>query len=87
MRELKGARIGRGQSNIIFGITGSIPGRNYSVAGLNIRYQYRGQIYHVIAWSAAVACITRSFASQRRACPDITDQVQARVKKMANTSG
>jgi hypothetical protein len=86
-RELSGAQIGPGQSNIVFGITGGIPGRNYSVAGLRIRYRYRGQIYHVTAWSAAVACVTRSIAGQRRACPDITDQVQARVHKMANGSG
>jgi hypothetical protein len=86
-REPSGAQIGRGQSNIVFGITGGTPGRNYSAAGLSIRYRYRGQIYHVTAWSAAIACITRSFAGQRRACPDITDQVQAKVHKMANDSG
>lgn len=86
-REPSGAQIGRGQSNIVFGITGGTPGRNYSAAGLSIRYRYRGQIYHVTAWSAAIACITRSFAGQRRACPDITDQVQAKVHKIANDSG
>src|SRR2546421_320735 len=52
-RNLAGARIGHGQSNIVFGITSRVPGINYSVAGLKIRYRYRGQVYSVIAWSAA----------------------------------
>jgi hypothetical protein len=81
-RTLAGARIGHGQSNIIFGITGYVPGRNYSVAGLRIRYRYRGQVYSVVAWSAAVACVTR-IITRRPACPHAADRIQVKVIKLA----
>jgi len=81
-RQFAGARIGHGQSNIVFGVTGRVVGTNYTVAGLKIRYRYRGQVYSVVAWSAAVACVARVFTGPR-ACPDIGDQIQAKVKKMA----
>jgi hypothetical protein len=84
-RELVGAQIGHGQSNIIFGITGYIAGHGYSVAGLNIRYSCHGQIYNVIAWSAAVACVTK-LITRRAMCPNAADRTQARVKKMAAES-
>jgi len=85
VKALRGARIGHGQTNIIFGITGRVPGMNYSVAGLRIRYQYQGQTYSVVAWSAAVACVARVI-TRKQACPDITSQTQAKVKKMAGAS-
>jgi hypothetical protein len=82
IRKLPGARIGHGQSNIVFAIIGRVPGTNYSAAGLKISYRYGGQTYSVVAWTAAVACVTKVF-TRRRACPDITDQTQAKVQKMA----
>jgi hypothetical protein len=85
MRQFAGARIGHGQSNIIFGMTGWTVGTNYTAAGLKIRYRYQGQVYSVIAWSAAVACVARIFTGPR-ACPDIGDQTQAKVDKMAEGS-
>jgi hypothetical protein len=84
-RRLTGARIGHGQSNIIFGITGRIVGTDYTAAGLKIRYRYQGQFYSVVAWSAAVACVGRHLTGPR-ACPNIGDQTQARVDKMADGS-
>jgi hypothetical protein len=81
-RQLAGARIGHGQSNIIFGITGWMVGTNYTVAGLKVRYRYRGQVYSVVAWSAAVACVARVFTGPR-ACPNIGDQIQAKVDNTA----
>jgi hypothetical protein len=36
----------------------------------------------VIAWSAAVTCVTEVIR-QKPACPDILDQVQAKVEQMA----
>jgi hypothetical protein len=84
-RQLAGARIGHGQSDIIFGITGRVLGTNYTVAGLKIRYRYQGQVYSVVAWSAAVACVARVLTGSR-ACPDIGDQIQAKVQKMAGES-
>lgn len=82
IRKLPGARIGHGQSNIIFAIIGRVSRTNYSAAGLKISYRYEGQTYSVVAWSAAVACVTKVI-TRRRACPDITDQTQAKVQKMA----
>jgi hypothetical protein len=76
------ARIGPGQGNIVFGMVGRVSGVNYSAAGLRIRYRYQGRAYSVIAWSAAVACVAKVFRP-RPACPDIQDQVQAKVEQMA----
>lgn len=84
-RRLAGARIGHGQSNIIFGITGWSVGTNYTAAGLQIRYRYQGQVYSVVAWSAGVACVARVLTGPR-ACPNIGDQTQAKVDKMAEGS-
>jgi hypothetical protein len=84
-RQLAGARIGHGQSNIIFGITGHVLDTNYTVAGLKIRYRYQGRVYSVVAWSAAVACVA-SVLTGPRACPNIGDQIQAKVQKMAGGS-
>jgi hypothetical protein len=84
-RKLAGARIGHGQSNIIFGITGHVPGKDYSVAGLKIRYRYRGQVYSVVAWSAAAACVTKVI-TRDPVCPHAADRLQAKVKKMAGES-
>jgi hypothetical protein len=85
IRKLPGARIGHGQGNIIFSFIGRVPGTNYSAAGLKIRYRYQGQVYSVIAWSAAVACVTKIF-TRKLHCPFITDQVQAKVARMAGES-
>lgn len=85
IRELRGARIGHGQANIVFAFTGRVPGTNYSAAGLRIRYRYQGQGYSVIAWSAAVACVTIVF-TRKLSCPFITDRVQAKVARMAGES-
>lgn len=81
-RPLTGARIGHGKANIIFGITGSVNGRNYYAAGLRIRYRYDGQVYAVTAWSATVACVT-SVITMRLSCPDVTNRTQAKVMRMA----
>ena len=85
IRKLPGARIGHGQANIIFAMIGRVPGTNYSAAGLTIRYRYHGQVYSVIAWTAAVACVTKVI-NRKLSCPFITVQVEAKVKKMASES-
>jgi hypothetical protein len=46
---------------IVFRMVGRVPGVNYPAAGLRTRYRYRGRVYSVVAWSAAVACVTKSF--------------------------
>lgn len=56
IKPLPGARIGHGQANIVFGITGSGPGF-WSAAGLKITYRWPGSAYSVIAWSVDGACI------------------------------
>jgi hypothetical protein len=49
MEPLAGARIGHGQSNIVFGMVGLVSGVNYTADGLRIRYLYQGRVYSVIA--------------------------------------
>jgi len=84
-RELAGAQIGRGQSNIIFGIVGYQVGRNYSVAGLRVRYRYQGQTYYVFAPSAAVACVVKVYSGN--VCNDDPGAAaQAKVEKMIGES-
>jgi hypothetical protein len=82
IRKLAGARLGHGQANIVFAMIGRVPGTNYSAAGLRIRYRYQGQVYSVIAWSAAVACVAKVI-TRRLACPFITPRVVAKVQRMA----
>jgi len=53
----KGARLPKGQSNIIFGFKVPDLGRTYMAAGIRITYRYQGQTYTVTAWSAATACV------------------------------
>jgi hypothetical protein len=85
IRKLPGARIGHGQANIIFAVVGHVSGTNYSAAGLKVRYRYHGQVYSVIAWTAAVACVTKVIV-RKLSCPFITLQVEAKVKRMAGES-
>jgi hypothetical protein len=86
-RQLKGALVGHGQSNIIFGITGPVSGRNYYVAGVKIGYEYQGQNFYVTAWSAAVACVTTRFRDRHfQACPGASARTQNTVEHMARRS-
>lgn len=86
-RPLPGALVGHGQSDIIFGITGPEPGRNYYAAGLRIGYQYQGATYYVTAWSAAVACVTtRPPARTFDPCPHAAERAQAMVEHMAGST-
>jgi hypothetical protein len=85
-RPLSGALIGHGQSDIIFGITGPVSGRAYSVAGLRIGYRYGHRTYYVVAWSAAVACVTTRYNDGHALCPDAADNAQSRVQQMAGES-
>jgi hypothetical protein len=57
VRPLRGARIGHGQTDILYAMTG--PGSPYGytmTAGITVSYRWRNQRYTVTAWSAAVAC-------------------------------
>jgi hypothetical protein len=86
-RPLAGGLIRHGQSNIIFAVTGPVSGRNYYVAGLKIRYEYRAHIYYVVAWSAAVACVTARYRDPHfAACPGAGQRTQAIVENMAKHS-
>jgi hypothetical protein len=85
-RPLSGALIGHGQSDIIFGIAGPVSGRAYSVAGLRIGYRYGHRTYYVVAWSAAVACVTTRYNDSHSLCPNAAANAQSRVKQMAGDS-
>jgi hypothetical protein len=83
-RPLPGALIQPGQSNIIFGVTGSVAGRNYWVAGLRIGYEYKAHVRYVVAWSAAVACVTTHKPDRHfDACPGAGERAQTIVERMA----
>jgi hypothetical protein len=73
---LPGARIGHGQTNIVFGVTGPGPGF-WPAAGLRITYLWQARIHTVIAWSVNAACI------RTRGCDRLLDEAQARTEKLA----
>jgi hypothetical protein len=86
---LRGAKVGFGQADIIFGISGKALFRNYVVAGLRITYLFQGQSYSVTAWSVGVACVIPARLLKRRShpsCTAITDRIQSKVDHMAGTS-
>lgn len=56
IKPLPGARVGYGQTDITYGITGT--GQGFWVAaGLKITYHWHGNTYTVTAWSVVAACI------------------------------
>jgi hypothetical protein len=56
----RGARLGPGQSNIIFGFRAPDVNGTYMAAGVTITYRYGNRIGAVTAWSAATACVIRA---------------------------
>jgi hypothetical protein len=84
VRPLGGAVIGHGQAGILFAFTGPTSGRSYTMAaGVKITYRWRGQVYTVIAWSAAVACGDQlSFAR----CGQLVNKAQDITVKQASSS-
>jgi hypothetical protein len=83
-KPLKGARIGHGQTNLIIGITGTTAGQNYAVAGVKITYQYQGDTYTVVAWSAGIACVSKIVRSTP-SCDTADRTVVPKVEKMAES--
>jgi hypothetical protein len=86
-RPLPGATIGRGQTDIVFGISGSRVGREYVVAGLKIVYRYDGKLYSTVAWMVGGACVVRD--PQRapgNACDKEQNAAITRTQKLAGSS-
>ena len=90
VRRFIGAELPHGVTGIVFGITGSVIGGHYAVAGLRIEYRYRLQTYSTIAWAGMTACVTpnpntasrKSFAS----CEQFSNSVNSILEKMAGLS-
>jgi hypothetical protein len=59
VKAFDGAKIPPGESRIIFGITGTTPGKNYVAAGIRIRYQYAGHDYSFMAWAGVIGCVMK----------------------------
>jgi hypothetical protein len=76
---LPGARIGHGQTNIVFGVTGRRPGF-WPAAGLKITYLWQGTFRTVIAWSVNAACIGT------RGCSHLLHEAQTRTGQLADDS-
>jgi hypothetical protein len=85
IRSFKGGRIGRGQTDIQFGISGALVGRDYSTAGLRIVYRFEGQTYNVMLWASATICVTspKLVFSLPTACRTKAARVFAKVTDMA----
>jgi len=78
---LPGARLGHGQTGVVFAVTGPRRG-TFSAAGLKLTYRWHGSTYSVIAWSVSVACIHVDGS----ACSHALDIATHRTEKMAGTS-
>jgi hypothetical protein len=86
-RPLTGARLPRGQSNIIIGITGQAAGRNYAAAGIRISYRVSGRLYHLTAWSVGVACVRKVVGPSYPGCSAAVSKAVAAVRKMIGLPG
>lgn len=88
LRPLRGARLGRGETGIVLGISGPRAGRDYVVAGLRITYRYEGKLYSMSAWVATVACVVTSIpagsGSALRSCSRTGQRAQATVIRQAS---
>jgi hypothetical protein len=80
-----GATLPYGQTNIIYGITGTVTGRNYAAAGLQITYSYDGQKYTVVAWGGDMACVVANLDSSADAatCNASYNKVNAAIEKLS----
>jgi hypothetical protein len=85
VKPLKNARIGHGQTDIIVGITGATVGKNYAVAGVKITYQYQGNTYNVVIWSAGIACVGKVLRSTH-SCDTANRVIVPKVGEMADAA-
>lgn len=83
IKPIAGARIGPGQTNIVAGVTGSVPGHNYAVAGLRVTYRYEGHTYSVVAWSGAIACVVKVLRDTK-SCVRLNNTVMSKVQQLAD---
>jgi hypothetical protein len=77
-----GASLAHGQSNIIIGVTGGAPGRDYAVAGLRIAYRSGGQVRYLKAWSVGVACVRATIGPVYPGCPATLGNVITAVRRV-----
>jgi hypothetical protein len=75
---LPGARLGHGQTGVVFGMTGNKHGFFYA-AGLKLTYRWHGDTYTVTVWSVSVACVQ----VHDPACNNAMLAAQNRTDKMA----
>jgi hypothetical protein len=90
VRPFIGAELPHGVTGIAFGITGSVIGGHYAVAGLRIEYRYRRQMYSAIAWAGMTACVTSNpntgSPKSDASCEQFSNDVNSIMEKMAGTS-
>jgi hypothetical protein len=84
VRPAAGALLARGQVGVVFGFTGSVPGRDYALAGVKIIYAYRGRRYSATGWAVEVACVSRNWRKPgpSAGCRTASDLANTAVKKM-----
>jgi hypothetical protein len=56
-----GGTLPHGLNQIVYGIAGNGVGRYYAIAGVKITYRYQGRSYSMLAWTALVACVAKSW--------------------------
>lgn len=85
---MTGARIGPGESRLVFGISGQRLGRSYAVAGLKITYRYEGRSFTAIAWSAALVCVVNAVRLRydNKTCGAELNRVTLAARRLANIS-
>lgn len=83
VRPAAGARLAHGRVGVVFGFTGSVPDRQYALAGVRITYEYRGRQYSAIGWAVEVACVSKNWRQPSPGCDAAKDRANRAVEKLA----
>jgi len=88
VRPAPGARLAHGRMGIVFGFTGSVPDREYALAGVRITYEYRGRLYSAVGWAVEVACVSKNWRKPGpgSVCRAATDRANKTVERMTGLS-
>jgi hypothetical protein len=87
VKAFRGASLGKGESRIIFGISGAHAGSAYAAAGIRITYEYQNREYSVVAWAGLMGCVAppgqQGNADKSRYCNAMGNRLTAAVRKVA----
>jgi hypothetical protein len=79
-----GGTLPHGLNQITYGIAGNRVGQYYAIAGVKITYRYQGSTYSMLAWTALVACVAKSWRTGSESpCNAQVQKANAALEKLA----